>query len=132
MATVSKDNKVHFYVSPFQRTLQTASWVANIYNTCFFFRRLFVLKPHIFFGSEARNIIFSNFDPSQVVHVSVDPRIREQEFGNLQGQWALELGGLRMVTPIFYMSDRIFVEFWVMIKYDKHENPRWIQSLWKY
>ena len=35
--------------------------------------------------TEARNIIFSNFDPSQVVHVSVDPRIREQEFGNLQG-----------------------------------------------
>jgi len=50
------DKKVHFYVSPFQRTLQTA-----------------------------RNIIFSNFDPDQVVHVSVDPRIREQEFGNLQG-----------------------------------------------
>ena len=35
--------------------------------------------------TEARNIIFSNFDPDQVVHVSVDPRIREQEFGNLQG-----------------------------------------------
>eukprot|EP00913_Durusdinium_trenchii_P011829 g11111.t1 len=51
-----EDKKVHFYVSPFQRTLQTA-----------------------------RNIIFSNFQPEQVVGVSVDPRIREQEFGNLQG-----------------------------------------------
>lgn len=35
---------------------------------------------------EARNIIFSNFQPEQVVGVSVDPRIREQEFGNLQGK----------------------------------------------
>ncbi|CAE7219206.1 unnamed protein product [Symbiodinium necroappetens] len=53
---VVHDEKVHFYVSPFQRTLQTA-----------------------------RNMIFSAFDPYQVVDVSVDPRIREQEFGNLQG-----------------------------------------------
>ncbi|CAE7395338.1 unnamed protein product [Symbiodinium sp. CCMP2456] len=53
---VVHDEKVHFYVSPFQRTLQTA-----------------------------RNMIFSAFDPYQVVAVSVDPRIREQEFGNLQG-----------------------------------------------
>eukprot|EP00439_Symbiodinium_sp_Y106_P068480 s1502_g11.t1 len=53
---VVHDEKVHFYVSPFQRTLQTA-----------------------------RNMIFSAFEPYQVVDVSVDPRIREQEFGNLQG-----------------------------------------------
>lgn len=50
------DELVHFYVSPFQRTLQTV-----------------------------RNIIFTAFDPAQIVDVSVDPRIREQEFGNLQG-----------------------------------------------
>lgn len=62
-------------------------------NTCFFFFPGDDSWSHTFFGSEARNIIFSNFDPSQVVHVSVDPRIREQEFGNLQGQWVLELGG---------------------------------------
>ena len=30
MVSVSKDNKVHFYVSPFQRTLQTASWLSRI------------------------------------------------------------------------------------------------------
>ena len=30
-------------------------------------------------------MIFSAFEPYQVVDVSVDPRIREQEFGNLQG-----------------------------------------------
>mmetsp|Transcript_21154 Transcript_21154/g.39765 ORF Transcript_21154/g.39765 Transcript_21154/m.39765 type:complete len:337 (-) Transcript_21154:65-1075(-) len=53
---VVHDEKVFFYVSPFQRTLQTA-----------------------------RNMIFSAFDSQQVVDVSVDPRIREQEFGNLQG-----------------------------------------------
>eukprot|EP00931_Biecheleriopsis_adriatica_P117027 TRINITY_DN92592_c0_g1_i1.p1 TRINITY_DN92592_c0_g1~~TRINITY_DN92592_c0_g1_i1.p1 ORF type:complete len:304 (+),score=34.07 TRINITY_DN92592_c0_g1_i1:33-914(+) len=50
------DELVHFYVSPFQRTLQTA-----------------------------RNILFTAFDMQKVVDVSVDPRIREQEFGNLQG-----------------------------------------------
>ncbi|CAE8591165.1 unnamed protein product [Polarella glacialis] len=50
------EQKVRFYVSPFERTLQTA-----------------------------RNILFTSFNASKVVDVSVDPRIREQEFGNLQG-----------------------------------------------
>ena len=35
--------------------------------------------------TKARNMIFSAFDPYQIVDVTVDPRIREQEFGNLQG-----------------------------------------------
>ena len=70
----TEDQKLHFYVSPFQRTLQTAPFQNSSCNNTIF------CTP-----TEARNIIFSNFDPEQVVHVSVDPRIREQEFGNLQG-----------------------------------------------
>jgi len=49
------DEKLDLYVSPFQRTLQTS-----------------------------RNVIQA-FEPGQVNHVTIDPRIREQEFGNLQG-----------------------------------------------
>lgn len=48
------DDKVHFFVSPFVRTLQTAR---NI-------RRAF---------------------QDQIVHTYITPQIREQEFGNLQG-----------------------------------------------
>ena len=42
-------------------------------------------------------MIFSAFDPYQVVAVSVDPRIREQEFGNLQGVDGHHIG-LRFLT----------------------------------
>lgn len=49
------EEKVDLYVSPFQRTLQTS-----------------------------RNAILA-FSEGQVQRVSIDPRIREQEFGNLQG-----------------------------------------------
>mmetsp|Transcript_96561 Transcript_96561/g.272972 ORF Transcript_96561/g.272972 Transcript_96561/m.272972 type:complete len:503 (+) Transcript_96561:48-1556(+) len=48
------EDKVHLFVSPFQRTLQTA-----------------------------RNIALALGD--QIIHTEKDPRIREQEFGNLQG-----------------------------------------------
>lgn len=51
------DERVHFYVSPFQRALQTS-----------------------------RNIQSCLRRSQYVTRTSVDPRIREQEFGNLQGE----------------------------------------------
>lgn len=53
-AVVGEDAYVHVYVSPFQRTLQTAR------------------------GLE------SSLGASRVARWSIDPRIREQEFGNIQ------------------------------------------------
>ena len=44
-------------------------------------------------------MIFSAFDPHQVVDVSVDPRIREQEFGNLQGRGRLAAEQLHWPAP---------------------------------
>ena len=100
MAAVSKDNKVHFYVSPFQRTLQTASWVANILTHVFFFFRRWFLKPHIFLlrGAEHHFFEFRSITSGACLGRSTDSRTRIWQFAR---PGALELGGnlLSMVTP---------------------------------
>lgn len=138
MATVSKDNKVHFYVSPFQRTLQTASWVANIFNilTHVFFPETILEATHFWLrGAKHHFFEFRSITSGACLGRSTDSRTRIWQFARPGG---LRIGGVifkhgyPIFTEDFTCLTGFFVAFWAMISYNKHENSRWIQSLWKY
>lgn len=69
--------RAHLFVSPFQRTLQTARSIERA------------------------------FDAGQIVRTSIDPRIREQEFGNLQ-----EPGPHRRDHALLRQEQQIVGRFW--------------------